>query len=136
MSDEEFLKVIQSHGMGKDLILSTQHYEEFDASDGLNIVEFKNRGQDYAEYIVDSVKIGSNLNYAQKVNKNFFFVIITPKRMIVWNIVKYILSKPKGIVFIPQRLPENQEPGNNRKLINLVHYISVLDATKVIQLKK
>jgi len=136
MNDEEFLKVMQSHGLGKHLILSTQHYEEFDASDGNTIVEFKHRGQDYAEYIVDSVKIGSNLNYAQKMNKNFFFAIITPKRLIVWDIVKYILSQPKGVLFIPQILPENQNPGNNRKLVNLVHYIPVMDAIKIIQLKK
>jgi len=137
MDDKTFLKVIQEHGMGKDLILSTQEFEEFDASDGKIIVEFKHRGEDYAEQMVEATKIFSNYHYAQKVGKRFFFVVITPKRMVVWDVGDYLENTRAGkVTFDKMTLPSNQHREKGKNINKFVHFIPVQYAVKVVNLKK
>lgn len=143
MNDKEFLKTIQEHGLGAKLKLAKNEYEEFDAFDDNTIVEFKHRGQDYAEYLIEGTKMLTNYHYAQKVGKKFFFVVITPKRLIVWDVGLYLMKtenskydkRPGKIMFTSQLLPTNQHRGDTHKINKFIHYIPVVDAIKVVRLK-
>lgn len=135
MNEIKFLKCLQDHGIGETLEVSTNEYEEFDASDGKCIVEFKYRNSDYDEYMIEATKIFSNYHYAQKVNKKFFYVVITPTLIIVWDMAKYLNEFNNGnVTFNNVYLPTNQHRGEKRNIKKFVNFIPVSWAVKIIRL--
>ena len=75
-ADIEFLDILKKHGFGKDLKLSENEYELFDASNDSVIIEFKRRKGAYAEYLIEMDKMGANYYYAQRTGKKFYYVVI------------------------------------------------------------
>ena len=128
--EQKNLDELKDHGFGETLKLSTEEFSRFDAYSDKVIVEFKRRDRDYAEQMIEGTKLFDNFHYAQTVGKTFFYVVFSPKYILIWNINEHFAEH--DVTFMRRSLPTNQHRGGKDYIFKMITYVPIETVFKKI----
>lgn len=129
--EEKNIIELQKHGFGKTLKLSKNEFESFDAFNDNVIIEFKERDQEYNEQLVEGMKLFKNYHIAQSTNKDFYYIVFTPKYILIWNINTYF--EENQLLFSRRSLPATTEFKKTKWIYKMVTYLETNKTVKKIE---
>ena len=131
MRDCDIIKVLNNVKNLEDLS-ETDDMCSFDAENDTAIVEFKVRRKEYDQWMIELYKLSHNYRYSQVNSKLFYYVVVTPSKMIIWNISALILYKSLSVKTISS--PRQTDFDKTGNIFKLVSFLKVEDAEQTFNI--
>tara|TARA_S200002703_G_scaffold92782_1_gene80185 strand:+ start:4248 stop:4667 length:420 start_codon:yes stop_codon:yes gene_type:complete len=105
------------------LILATDPFCSYDASNSKYIVEIKSRDTQYPSWIIEREKFAANVDVAVETGKQFVYLTEYNGKIITWNINRLIKNINFSLEWEQKLMPATTEFENNNAVFKQVGHL-------------
>tara|TARA_R100001143_G_C3351477_1_gene129766 strand:- start:937 stop:1365 length:429 start_codon:yes stop_codon:yes gene_type:complete len=134
MTEQEIAdKIMLAYPKMDKLRKAPDQFSSFDYENDRYLLEFKSRRVFYNPWIIEQLKLDTNINIAESVKKDFLYVTESLGTIYVWNISK-LIKDGYDFEFDMRECPKCTEiPGkrNDEMILKTVGYLYISASTKI-----